>query len=317
MRPEEFAVDRPRNESAQGAFSTFTGRTALDLIDQIYLAAAEREQWTGFCSALSAALGGAAVGVSLEHPRPGEKGIGYGIGFDPAYCQSFRTRYYALSPWEEPLASLPVGALAFGAHLVPDEVALRSEYYEEWMKPQGLLVGPTLCGVIGVHGAIRSYLSVHRPKGVRECGAREYALCRLLMPHLRRAIEFDRRFRSLEAEREIGFASLDQLAAGLFLVDAQGRILACNRIGDEMASRRDGLFIDTDGIAGATPAETRALRVLIHQAIRGEGDRGGSVSLRRTSGRPDLEARVTSLDGATVEGHRVAAVLVTDPTQSG
>lgn len=308
-------MNRGRASSAQGAFSTVTGKIALDLIDRIYLAAAEREQWTAFCSALSTALGGAAVGISLEHPRPGEKGIGYCTGFDPAYCESFRARYHLLSPWEEPVSRLPVGALAFGAHLVPDEVALRSRYYEEWMKPQGLLVGPMLCGVIGVHGAIRSYLSIHRPKGARECGAREYALCRLLMPHLRRAIEFDRQFRSLEVEREITFGSLDQLGAGLFLVDARGGVLHSNRIGEEMASRGEGLCIDAEGLAGAAAAETRALRLLIHQATRGDGGRGGSLSLR--AGGADLEVRVTRCDGAAIGGRRVAVVLVTSPRRAG
>jgi hypothetical protein len=102
-----------------------TENIALDLIDRIYRAAAEREEWTSFCSALAVAVGGAAVAVNLEHPRPGEKGLAYSTGFDPAYRESFRRHYFALEPWEEPNSQLPVGALAFGAHLVPDEVVLR------------------------------------------------------------------------------------------------------------------------------------------------------------------------------------------------
>jgi PAS domain-containing protein len=289
------------------------GSIALDLIDRIYRAALVREEWTGCCSALAAAVGGAAVAINVEYPRPGEKGLAFSTGFDPAYRESFRLHHFALEPWEEMTSRLPIGALAFGAHLVPDEVVLRSEYYADWMKPQGFAVGPTLGGVIGVHGKVRSYLGIYRPEGAREYGGKEYALCRLLMPHLRRAIEFDRHFRSLEVERSIAFDALDHLHTGLILFDRQGKVLACNRIAEETLAMNDGLCIDREGLAAALPSETRKLRILIHQAARRQGLRGGSLSLTRPSGKPDFEVLVTCFSGASVEGlegRHVAAALI-------
>ena len=44
--------------AAKRAFVNFSESIAFDLIDRIYRAAAEREQWTGFCSALGVAVGG-------------------------------------------------------------------------------------------------------------------------------------------------------------------------------------------------------------------------------------------------------------------
>lgn len=293
-----------------------TENAVLDLIDRIYRAAARREEWTAFCSALGTALGGGAVAINLEFPTPGEKGLAYSTGFDPAFRESFRTHYFALEPWEEPTAKLPVGALAFGAHLVPDEVVLQSEYYHDWMKPQGFVAGPTLGGVIGVHGRARSYLGVYRPKGAREYGGREHAVCRLLMPHLRRAIELDRRLQTLTAEREIAFDAMDRLSVGMAVVDRQGRVLACNRVAEEIVAQKDGLSIEEDGLACSLPLETRRLRVLIHQAAGGEGQRGGALSLTRPSGAPDLELLVTLLYGDSAGGHHVAAVLIEDPTRS-
>jgi len=290
-----------------------TESTALDLIDRIYRAALVREEWTGFCSALATAVGGAAVAINLEHPRLGEKGLAYSTGFDPAYRESFRSHYFTLEPWEAATARLPVGALAFGAHLVPDQDVLESEYYNDWMKPQEFVVGPTLGGVIGVHGVVRSYLGIYRPKGAREYGSGEYRLCRLLMPHLRRAIEFDRHFRSLESERAIAFEALDRLSEGLILVDRQGRILACNRFAEEIVALNDGLGTNEYGLAAAVTSETRKLRILIHQAALCQGGRGGSLSLTRPSGKPDFEVLVTCFRDASLEGRRVAAVLIEDP----
>jgi PAS domain-containing protein len=293
-----------------------TENIALDLIDRIHRAASQREEWTDFCSALGIALGGAAVAINLEHPRPGEKGLAYSTGFDPAYRASFRTHYFAIEPWEEPTSRLPVGALAFGAHLVPDEVVLQSEYYNDWMKPQGFAVGPTLGGVIGVHGEARSYLGVYRPKGAREYGSREYALCRMLMSPLRRAIEIDRRLCSLTTEREIAFDAMDRLSVGLAVVDRRGKILACNRIAEEIATSKDGLSINEYGLTAAVAPETRKLRILVHQAAGGEGHRGGSLSLTRPSGKPDLKLLVTPFCEESLRGRRVAAVLIDDPTRS-
>ena len=297
-----------------------TENIALDLIDRIYRAAAGREEWTGFCSALATAVGGAAVAINLEHPRPGEKGLAYSTGFDPAYRESFRRHYFALEPWEETTSQLPVGALAWGAHLVPDEVVLRSEYYNDWMRPQEFLVGPTLGGVIGVQGVVRSYLGIYRPEGAREYGSEEYALCRLLMPHLRRAIEFDRHFCSLEVQRKIAFDALDPVSAGLVLIDRQGKILACNRVADEIVAMNDGLCIEGEGLAAADPSETRKLRILIYQAAHGKGRRGGSLSLPRPSEKPDFDVLVTCFWGASMEGveeRHLAAVLINDPDRAG
>jgi PAS domain-containing protein len=316
---EDFSAARAGAATSERAFVDCTESIALDLTDRIYRAASQREEWTGFCSALGVALGGAAVAINLEHPRPGEKGLAYSTGFDPAYRASFRTHYFAIEPWEEATSRLPVGALAFGAHLVPDEVILHSEYYNDWMKPQGFAVGPTLGAVIGIHGEARSYLGVYRPKGAREYGSREYALCRLLMPPLRRAIEFDRRFRSLTAEREIAFDAMDYLSVGLIVVDRQGKIHACNRIAEEIAALKDGLCIDEYGLAAAVVPETRKLRILIHQAACCKGHRGGSLSLTRPSGKPDLDVFVTCFSGASLEGQegrRVAAVLIKNTTRS-
>jgi PAS domain-containing protein len=297
-----------------------TNSATVNLIERISRSAAQRREWTGFCSALAEALGGAAVAINLEHPRPGEVGLAYSTGFDPAYRASFRTHYFALEPWEQPMSQLPVGAMGFGAHLVPERDVLRSEYYNDWMKPQGFEVGPTLGGVIGVQGVVRSYLGVYRPKGAREYGREEYTLCRMLMPHLRRAIEFDRHFRSLEIQREIALDALDHLTTGLILVDAKGRVLACNRLAEKIVAANDGLHITEDGLAGTTLLETRRLRILIHQAARGEGGRGGSLSLSRPSGEPDFEVLVSCFSHTPVqglEGSRVAAVLVNDSSRRG
>jgi PAS domain-containing protein len=140
------------------------------------------------------------------------------------------------------------------------------------------------------------------------------------MPHLRRAIEFDRHFRSLEVEREIAFDALDHVSAGLVLIDRQGKIIACNRVADEIVALNDGLCIDGEGLAAAVSSETRKLRILIYQAARGKGRRGGSLSLTRPSGKPDFDALVTCFCGASLEGveeRHIAAVLINDPGRAG
>jgi PAS domain-containing protein len=200
---------------------------------------------------------------------------------------------------------------------VPDEVVLRSEYYADWMKPQGFAVGPNLGGVIGVHGKVRSYLGIYQPEGAREYGGKEYALCRLPDAHPRRAIEFDRHFRS---SRWSGASpsTRSTTCTGLILLDRQGRIVGCNRIAEEVVAMNDGLCIDGKGLAAAVHSETRKLRILIHQAARRQGLLGGSLSLTRPSGKPDFEVLVTWFSGTSLEGlegRHVAAALIEVPLE--
>ena len=96
----------------------------------------------------------------------------------------------------------------------------------------------------------------------------------------------------------------------------RGRVLACNRAAEEIVALKDGLDIDEDGLSGSVLSQTRRLRLLIHQAAMGEGQRGGSVWLTRPSGDPELKLLVTSFAGAPLDGGCAAAVLIDPPTRA-
>lgn len=113
--------------------------------------------------------------------------------------------------------------------------------------------------------------------------------------------------------------ALNRIAVGVFLIDAERRVLFRNRRAEELITEADGLSISREGLLrGEKPAQTQALRDIIDMAVaRGaNGNRQSSdaVALTRDSGKRPLIAVACPLGrGPAAEGEPVVGLFVTDP----
>ena len=126
---------------------------------------------------------------------------------------------------------------------------------------------------------------------------------RLITPHLDRALRLQIRLNAAQLQADIISGALDHLTLGVVLVDRAGMPIWHNRRAHEIMASTGGLRITRNGLAGASPADTRVLRELITAAVC-EGAQGllalerGVESRRllliamplKPVGAPDLEA---------------------------
>lgn len=151
-------------------------------------------------------------------------------------------------------------------------------------------------------------------------GAERAALARLA-PNLRQARDLRSQLHNLRIERDATSQLLDRIAVGAILVDARGRVIRANRVGQKILELADGLR-NREGLEGATPAETTELRESIALAAAAGADPAARERLRLarpSGGRPWMVEMIRverdTADGATAPAAAVT-VLVSDGEQA-
>jgi DNA-binding CsgD family transcriptional regulator len=294
----------------------------LELIGLAYDAAADPTRWSACLAALGEALRCPAVGIFPLETGQASSYATLCVGHDPALLARYDTYYGRpdVNPYAqrvEPSMLVP-GTVLRAEAVCPDRELRRTEYFEDWLRPQGLGAGG-----FAIVGSVRQpvVLSFARAPARGHLDAQEIALVRALVPHLGRALTLGEHLERLDAEHEARSAALDIVGVGIILVDACARPLLVNRRAQALLDACDGIGVDRDGLVAARRETTDALHRLVAETTgttNGRGtSAGGALTLPRPSGRRALMALVTPLARGRwpVRGVAAAGVLVNDPEE--
>ena len=292
----------------------------LELIGLAYEAAADPSRWSACLAALGEALRCPAIGVfPLEHGGANSY-ASMCVGHDPVLLARFDTYYGRpdVNPYTqraEPWMLTP-GTVVRAESVCPDRELRRTEYFEDWLRPQGLGAG----GFAFVGTARQPVvLSFARAPARGHLDLQELALVRALVPHVGRALALGEHLERLEAEHDARTAALDHVGVGVILVDARARPLLMNRRAQTFLDACDGLGVGRDGLVTMRQETTDTLHRLVAEAAsttEGRGTAaGGALTLPRPSGLRPLMALVTPFarERWPVGGVAAAGVLVSDP----
>ncbi len=260
-----------------------------------------------------------ACGVAAFNFQIREGVVHSSSGYFPEFLNSYRDHYSRYDPWlrNEELYRVP-GTVHVGQELVPDSELLESQFYQEWLQPQGLFY--RLSAVLIREEANVCYFATLRGREDTVFGFHEIRLCRTLAPHLRSAVQMRRQLAMLEVERNAVVEVLDRLPRAVVLCDPSGAPVIVNGAAREILASGDGLVVRGGRLAARRPLESNALETLIARAAgaaRGEGDSpGGCLSVSRASGARPLSVLVSPMRApSAVPGHRriAAAIFISDP----
>jgi PAS domain-containing protein len=200
------------------------------LIEDIYDAALDPAQWSAVLGKARAFVGGQAA-VLCWKDAPNKCGCSdyQDGGLDPHYVQLYFDKYIKLDPFTTGQCFAEIGEPIAIADLVPSEDLLETRFYNEWVRPQGLID----CVVSPLDKSLTSTALVgvfrHERDGAADAETRRRM--RLIVPHLRGAVLVGKVI-DLKTEQAATFAdTLDCARAGTFLVDARGRIVHANASG--------------------------------------------------------------------------------------
>jgi DNA-binding CsgD family transcriptional regulator len=293
------------------------GAGILELVERLYEAAADAQGWPGFLDALADAVGGIAPGVYLTDLRTDANLFHAASGLAPEWGNAYETHFKRCDPRRPRIRALAKGSVFCGNALLPDADLVRSEFYNDFLRPQGYfhILGAVVLKRPDVMGVVR----VIRPRTARPFSARERALLGALVPHLSRALRLHEQLTVAELRRAEAAELLDRLPVGVLLLDAAGRLVSANHVAEQLLRSGDGLRGGSHGIRACLPAETAQLQRLIAQAVGHTPPdewSDGIMNLTRPPPRRPLHLLVAPLRGGSLRRAActaAAVVFVTDP----
>jgi DNA-binding CsgD family transcriptional regulator len=205
-------------------------------------------------------------------------------GGEARFGQLYWEKYIALNPFTPAAGSFPVEQLYSAVDVLPPPEFIETEFYKEWMSPQGW--GDVLSVNLDKTATGRAVFSIarHARDGLVDEEMRQRV--RLLVPHVRRAVMIGKLI-DLNRQQAAALAdTLDGLHAGAFLVDADGRLVHANTSANDMLN--DGNVLHANGRLVAFDAkgdqELHDIFAAVRDGDAALGGRGVAVELTARNG---------------------------------
>jgi PAS domain-containing protein len=175
------------------------------------------------------------------------------------------TAGYFFAETEEPIAT---------GDVMPYDEFLETRFYEEWARPQGLVDSVNAVLERSALTAACFVVFRHRRDGLVDDETRRRM--RLVVPHVRRAALIGKALDLKKAEAATFADTLDGISAGMFLVDATGRIVHANAAGNVMLNGADVLH----SAGGRLIANDRQADHTLADAFARAGDGDAAIGIK-------------------------------------
>lgn len=195
------------------------------------------------------------------------------------------------------------------------------EFYRRCLQPSRIHY---LAATLLDHADFRwGALGIHRPEEWAPLTSEHTALLCRLTPHVRRALQIHRQLTAVQRHNAQLYRMLDGLAAGVLLVNPQGRVRYCNSAAEGLLRQHDSLRVTQRAeLQAADPLHDAQLQALLRHAIStGQREAIAAVSenvIGLMAGQKLLMLTVTPLSEMTgycelTSDGVAAAVFLTDP----
>lgn len=311
--------------------AALTGTPAWALLDRllsaIYEGPLESPPWQSALQLLREQLGAAHVTLMLRPPSPDSTGVMINTGSTTVEAvKSYETNYFALDPF----VRLQEGEVVTAEELIGKQW-LDSPVYVEYLKPLDIR------HLLGAHVYTRDGIEC-RPRITRNHEAPPFseadkALCRALLPHLKRSIQLHARLDSLECERQLFAGTINRMLLGIVGFTQNGQILEMNQEAKRILGEKDGIRLSGNTLTADSVQEGRELQRMLKQAFAehpssetsdAETEEGPGVvqalSITRPSGRAKLGVLIRAIPlGPWSESRQRqgTVVFLRDPESSG
>ena len=221
-------------------------RKISDLIEDIYDAALEPARWNDVIVSINEFVGGMASGIFSKNLISKFGETYYFCKADPHYIKLYSETYSKFDPL---LRLPPLGEFVSMPDLVPFDEFRRGRFYQEWMRPQGCA---DVANVVLEKSRANCTVLLTVPADKRMVDDEIRQRIALFAPHAHRALMINKAIEDKKSEAATFADMLDGLGAGVFLVDAQCRIVHANAAGQECSAKTTSFARSADCSLRAT-----------------------------------------------------------------
>jgi len=248
------------------------------LIGDIYDAVCDPSLWIRVLGGAAQFVGAQAGALLWRNAVSRSADVVHTFGIESPYAQSYAERYAKLDPTTTPMFLREVGEVVSTTDLVPYSEFRETRFYKEWAQPQGLI--DQAQANLDKSATSFVHLSFWRnsDNGMVDEAARERM--RLIVPHLRRAVLVGSLIDYRTAEAATFGDALDGIGAGLFFVDASGRIVHANASGHALLADGKLLRVNAGRLAPNDVAAEQGLYEIFSMAESGDAATGAAMDTR-------------------------------------
>jgi DNA-binding CsgD family transcriptional regulator/PAS domain-containing protein len=267
------------------------------LIGLIYDTILDDTRWTEVLENATGFMAGKAAMLGLQSGATRTGNAFYSWGDDPKYTQLYFTEYIKINPAFVPV-NLQVGPgdVFSVSTVMPWDEFCRSRMYIEWVKPQGY--GDTTQLLIEKSASSFSFFAIAHGAEIAPADDQLRHRMRSLAPHICRAVAISNIIDLHKFEASMLADAVDGVAAGVFLVRADGTITYMNASATEMV-RQANVLHETGRVLRVVDA---AAQKALSQALTAAAG-GDSVLDRR-----GMTIPLTARDGERFVAHVLSLV---------
>jgi DNA-binding CsgD family transcriptional regulator/PAS domain-containing protein len=237
------------------------------LITDIYDTALDPALWSGVLTNMAGTMNAQASALLSKDSSRKFVDATCHTGLDPHFERTYADTYGKLGPVATS-AFCDTDRIASIPELMPYDEYCRTCFYREWAKPQGW--ADVAVAVLEKSASGCVYLSFARNEAAGMVDDDMRRGMALVLPHVRRAVLVGKAIEFKRAEAAAFADVLDGLSAGLFLLDAGGRIAHANTAANAMLDAADFLRSTGGRLVAGDPQADQTLRDAL--AATGNGD---------------------------------------------
>jgi DNA-binding CsgD family transcriptional regulator len=258
----------------------FTDSRLLEVVGEIYEAAADPDILDRLAHVLARAFESESALVALDE-MPNGRALPPTLAlpsttenFDAGARLSYAEYYHHVNIWLEAGLKRPLPAIVLCQELVDETTFLRHEWFE-FCRSVGMF--HCLGTAFQIGDNLMAEIGIHRRRAEAPLTEDDRRKMGQLLPHLRRGLQLQQRFETLERAQSVGFDVLRGLAIGVVIVDARSRVIFVNDVAERVLRAKAGITIRDQRLATSDVQRDGALRKLVREAATTSAGLGTSA----------------------------------------
>jgi hypothetical protein len=285
-----------------------------EFVSLIYDAAIEPNFWPMVLERFSDFVEGGGAKLTLQDLRLRRNEV-VSVRMGPETDRLYAQYYHKINILMPCIKQQRAGAVVLHQQLIDHDVLVRSQYYNEFLKPRDFCAGIGV--VMTMDSDFWAVASCGRPASAGQFESEQVKRAKLLAPHLSRAAGINFRLSRAQINSTSYVEALNNLRQGVLILGHGCHVIFANSAAERILQDGQGLTVKNGVLQTSSATETAHLRGAITTAIGSKRDMrsGLTLAVGRGAERRPLSVVVIPLgaDMAWARHVPAALLLVGDP----